>query len=388
MTVRSERGYTRQWDKWVEFLGTVESDRRPQTFLQDVEAGVDKAKWIVLFIAFLMEQKGVRGAKNVGGILAGLKFQWKAKGMDCEFMESEIVKQAKHGTRLTTGELRDAAKRDEGTRCIPAFVEMMIAMRAQLWDQSGYDKVGLDMKMRYIAGAVSFDSGLRPGQVTLADGAGAEDHCLRAGDFVFVVEMRGAQQRLRGGEEIRAFLKEDFEVRRKQVLSVDFVVVTGKTQNSKTFARTAKTIGRGSVFEELLLEDLCEWMLVSGVLVDDEFVTRYAPETGTRKVLTAKELRTAVKAIVEKLGFPPEQFSSKSLRSGFATHMASCGITREDMLSRGGWSLKSRVPESHYINSFSRGAYGAAYDPNGSVAGLGVAGAWKMLAPGPVLKHR
>ena len=67
-------------------------------------------------------------------------------------------------------------------------------MRAQLWDQSGYDKVGLDMKMRYIAGAVSFDSGLRPGQVTLADGANAEDRCLRAGDFVFVVEVGGAHR--------------------------------------------------------------------------------------------------------------------------------------------------------------------------------------------------
>ena len=54
----------------------------------------------------------------------------------------------------------------------------------------------------------------------------------------------------------------------------------GKTQNSKTFARTSKTIGRGSVFEELLLEDLCEWMLVSGVLVDDENVTRDGDEEG------------------------------------------------------------------------------------------------------------
>ena len=53
VTVRSERGYTRQWDKWVEFLRTVESEKRPQTFLQDVEVEEDKAKWIVWFIAFL-----------------------------------------------------------------------------------------------------------------------------------------------------------------------------------------------------------------------------------------------------------------------------------------------------------------------------------------------
>ena len=123
-------------------------------------------------------------------------------------------------------------------------------------------------------------------------------------------------------------------------------------------------------------------------MVDDEFVTRYTPGTETWKVVTAKGLRFAVKSISERIGFPPEQFSSKSLRSGFATHMASCGIMREDMLYRGVCSVMSRVPETRYINSFSRGAYGAAYDPNGVVAGLAVAGAWKMSAPGPVLSHQ
>ena len=74
VTVRPEREYTRQWDKWVEFLGMVESEKRPQTFLQDVEVEEDKAKWIVWFIAFLIDQKGVRGVMAVGGIVC-LKFQ-------------------------------------------------------------------------------------------------------------------------------------------------------------------------------------------------------------------------------------------------------------------------------------------------------------------------
>ena len=388
VTVSSGKGYDRQWRRWVEFLETVEEPQRPHLYLQDVGSEEDRAKWVVLFIADLMERHGVRGSKAVGNILAGLKFQWKEKGLTCEFLDSEVVKQAKNGTRLTTSEIRRAAERDEETRLIPVFVEMLIAMRSQLWDQSGYDRVGLDMKAQYVAAAISFDSGLRPGQVTLADGPDAEDHCLRARDFVFLVDLEGAQQRLRGGEEIRMFLLGEYVARLRQVLSVDFVVMTGKNQNRKSFARTAKTIGRGSIFEELLLEDLCEWMVVSGVLASDEFVARYAPGAGTRKVVTSKELRTAVKAVSTRLGFPPERFSSKCLRSGFATHMVSCGISREDMLARAGWSLKSRVPDTHYISSFSRGAYGTAYDPTGGVAGLGIGGAWKMLAPGSVLVQR
>ena len=92
-----------------------------------------------------------------------------------------------------------------------------------------------------------------------------------------------------GGEEIRAFLVVDPVVRLGQIQSVDFRVLTGKMQASGSFARDTKSIGRGSSFETLLLEDLAEWMMISNVKCEDEFVARYAPGTGTRKVVTLKE---------------------------------------------------------------------------------------------------
>ena len=393
VTVGSEKSYVRQFNKWRAFLATVKIERRPQLFLQDVNTEEQKAKWIALFIVYLGKQ-GVRGPRDVGGVLSGLKFHWKANGIDDTCLESQLVKQAKKGTRLTTMEVREKAMADEEKRLMPVFVQMMIVMRAQLWDQSGYDRVGLDMKATYIAGAISYDSGLRPCNVTLVDGSDREDHCIRAEDFTFIVDLGSGLQRLRGDEEIRNFLAVDLKVRLGQVQSVDFRVLTGKMHNSASFSRDVKSIGRGSAFEVLLLEDLAEWMVISMVQRKDEFVARYAPGTGarsevwTRKVLTRQTLSNAVKAAGEHFGFPGAKFSAKSLRSGFATHMTSCGISREDMVARGGWSLKSRVPEKHYINSFSRGAYGAAYDTDGNVAGLGEAGVWRMMAPGPVMPKR
>ena len=67
----------------------------------------------------------------------------------------------------------------------------------------------------------------------------------------------------------------DFHVRMAQVVGVDIMVMTGKTQGRPSFLREAKSIGRGSAFETVLLEDILEWMVISGVLADDEFVTRY-----------------------------------------------------------------------------------------------------------------
>ena len=387
VTVGSEKGYRHQFAKWRTYLETIPVERRPQLYLQNVDTEEKKAKWLALFIIALGEQ-GVRGSKPVGAVLAAMKFYWKANGHNDTCLGSDFMKQAKKGTRLSTQEVREQAKLDQETRLMPAFVQMLIAMRAQLWDQSGYDKIGLDMKAVYIGGAVSYDSGLRPGHVTQADGPDGEDHCIRAEDFTFIVDLGSALQRLRGGEEIRAFLIVDLKLRLGRVQSVDFRVLTGKMQASGSFARDTKSIGRGSAFETLLLEDLAEWMVISNVKGTDEFVARYAPVTGTRRVVTRKDLSKAVKAAGEKFGFPASKFAAKSLRSGFATHMTSSGISREDMVARGGWSLKSRVPEQHYINSFSRGAYGAAYDTEGNVAGLGASGVWRMMPPGTVFPKR
>ena len=191
-----------------------------------------------------------------------------------------------------------------------------------------------------------------------------------------------------GGEEIRAFLVVDPVVRLGQIQSVDFRVLTGKMQASGSFALDTKSIGRGSSFETLLLEDLAEWMMISNVKCEDEFVARYAPVTGTRKVVTRKELANAVKAAGEKFRFPGVKFAAKSLRSGFATHMTSSGISREDMVARGD-GHSGLESQNGTISTLSLvGAYGAAYDPEGTIAGLGAQGVWRMMPPGTAFPMR
>jgi len=146
------------------------------------------------------------------------------------------------------------------------------------------------------------------------------------------------------------------------VISVEIMVVTGKTQRRASFFREARTIGRGSAFETLLLEDLCQWMVVSRVSGKDEFVARYAPVSNNRKVVTRNALSTAVKEACTALSLQAARFSAKSLRSGFATHMTVCGISREDMVARAGWSTKSKVPDLHYIKAYVRGPWRQRWD--------------------------
>ena len=387
MTKGTTKGYLGHWRKWVNFRETVLPSRRPSEYLEDVLDDGVRVKWIVLFIAYLRDVREVRGFEAMSQVLSGVRFFWKKKGVDSRFFEDPIATQAKKGARLTTDEIRESALVKEGDRFLPVFTEMVMQMRKQLWEQSGFDRVGLDMKGTYLAAALSFDTGLRPGNVRARDGPGAEDHCLRARDFRFRLQTApGEELKLSGGEQLRDFLLRSGSSA-KQVLGVDIVVLTGKNQNRSSFSQEAKVIGRGNVYEELLLEDLCEWILISGVKGEDEVFTRYWKGTGSRakkeyrRVVTAKDLRHAIKEACVEFGFNPKNFAPKSLRKGFATDMTTCGVSREDMVARAGWSLRSRVPEGHYIRSFARGAFSAAVDLDGQVAGLGPEGTRRLLPP-------
>ena len=53
----------------------------------------------------------------------------------------------------------------------------------------------------------------------------------------------------------------------------------------------------------------------------------------------ARALREAIKEMIEALGLPPIRYGGKSCRSGFATHMAACGVGKEELYEREGVGL-------------------------------------------------
>ena len=97
-----------------------------------------------------------------------------------------------------------------------------------------------------------------------------------------------------------------------------------------------------------------------------KLLTRYSV-TGSRKVVIRKDVRTAIKLAVSGAGLPAKNFSTKSLRSGFGTHVTANGMGADEMKARGGWVKRSGVPESHYIRRMhSRGALALPISESGT----------------------
>lgn len=66
-------------------------------------------------------------------------------------------------------------------------------------------------------------------------------------------------------------------------------------------------------------------------------------------------------------GLPAKNFSTKSLKSGFGTHVTANGMGVDEMKARGGWVKISGVPESHYIRHIhSRGALALPVSESGT----------------------
>ena len=132
---------------------------------------------------------------------------------------------------------------------------------------------------------------------------------MRASDILFQVKLQGGEEgHVRGGEELREFLGTR-DGGSRDVLRVDIRVLTGKTMNKGSFSSEGRVIARESVWESLLLEDLCDFTVRSGVCGEDEFITRYWE--GGRKVTTAKALRKAVKGAADALELPAFRFGGK-----------------------------------------------------------------------------
>ena len=77
--------------------------------------------------------------------------------------------------------------------------------------------------------------------------------------------------------------------------------------------------------------------MLHGVKCDDELLSKYS-SSGKKKTVIRKDVRKAIKNAAVEIGLPPENFSNKSLRSGFRFHVIANGRGECEMKRGGGWT--------------------------------------------------
>ena len=354
----TKKNYSTGWKKWLLYMDGREGRVKGDHFLDSL-SNEEKEGRIAHFATYAYTVLGLRD-EQITRAMTQVKYFFEANVKSVTAFKSAVVERAIQGTARNPIEERKWAVEKAEREKLPICVDMVWGVREDCWEKTGWDVKGMDLKALWLAIALGFDSGPRIGNVTKQDGPTGADHCIRARTVCFTVRdpVTKGERNLTAGPVLAEFLSRR-DVKITDVLSARIQYITSKmVKKVRKEVQSVKIVERRTVEEGIFLEDLAMWAWKSGVKEDDEFLTRYNPENGLRKVVIRKDVRYLIKAVSTKWGLPEKYFSTKSLRSGCATHLKANGVSDEAVNVRGGWGINSQIPKKHYVrNVGGKGAF-------------------------------
>ena len=378
VTVSTAQGYLSGINKWKEYLISLGSNF-PGYYLEKIKCDHDKGQRVVLYMAYLYLNFGLR-EEQIKRLVTGIVFFFDIEGIPSSFFELAVVSRGRAAVGRTIPESRNFEEQRSKRAILPVCLDIVMAMRTKYWENKTWEVPDIDQRAIWLAVALGFDSGPRIGNITKKDGKNGPDHCIRAKHCSFLAAdpVTRSERRIEGGPLIAQFLMQH-GVTKENILSVDLYYLSSKTSGKvKSVVRHPKYLARRSEIEEIVLTDLLYWMQNSRVKSDDELLSRYCSKD-RKKTVIRKDVRTAIKNTVIDMGLPPNNFSNKSLRSGFSSHVIANGMGDDEMKRGGGWAMNSQVPNNHYNHQMrDRGALALATSGTG-VQSLGISDIRRML---------
>ena len=349
VVVKTGASYVSSWrNQWVPFVLKLEAfGNAKDYYLESASSDKVRSMIVVLFMAERYDN-GFR-AEKVYACLSAIRHFFTLRFLSTDFLDSELVAAGRSGAKLRAVDLRKRADLSSEKSALPICHEILEVMRASLFLPGGWtSSIDLDNKAKYLANVLGFDKAARIKNYTRREGSG-QDHCIKGRDVRFFVEERqGSLSR-----KFSMMLGPDLKgVTADMVLGFDMLIVSGKTSDCHgTRSVTRKTPG-----ETQFLGDMLCWCQNSGVGLEDDIFTRVSSDSrgvSRKRSLLSKDVNLAMSETVAMLGLHPRFALSHGKRKGGITTMAANGTTREEILSLGGHSEKSRTSEQVYQYSAS-----------------------------------
>jgi hypothetical protein len=350
VTKKTFAGGEAAWARWVEYLEGIPTQRRPLPSLDNLTTEEDKSDRVSLFTQWLHEKKGYNRDRIVQE-LGKVKRMFETSLWKTEFFNNALQSRTLDSTRATTDEKKVIDQQKSVDKSMPLVAELALLVREEFWTRwlDDWSCKAMDFRVIWIALILSYNSGPRMSNVTLRDGPDAEDHCIRAGHLTFYFRADSRIVPVVGGEHLRTYVGGDYVMIKRNLASCSYKFLTSKAGSA------AHELSRRSVHESMVLEDLCTWVLRSGVMEKDELVTRYPSKTDypddkrfKRAVLNQKRFSRCYSWLGEKVVLQDE-FTTRCARIGYVVN-GSCDALRDPEIAEGGgWSNTSKVPLQHYL---------------------------------------
>lgn len=336
-------GLTSAWGHWLAFLASLDPPESTDPFLFDLSSDADRVLRVVLFARhrFLFHDERNEQVKDLIGRVCRC---FEISLIPTIFFADPLISRAKRSAARDREEKSVYLLRQDAKHPVPLCGSLAWRARDHFWSQPlSSSSCDLTIPARWISLALAMNNGLRPSNVTLADGPDSVDHCIRGQDLSFgwsdsAPPCTGTSVTVLGASALRARLGGD-RSRSSRVLWCKLRYCTSKTESYNHFLK------RRSVPESAVLDDLCRWIILSSFRDEDEVVTRYLfnARKGSydRKVVSNRDFRSVLSWIGESAGLGADAFSAKSIRGGFATSADLDGLNLEEINRGGGWAPKS-----------------------------------------------
>ena len=346
----THEGYERGWEIWVVFLWDWRGTK--DVALTEVEAPIDKAKVVLLFVVYLYTDCD-RREEEVTGVLSAVRhFLVTVHKQDVGFLSLEIMRKAKAACKRSPEEVREHQDDQEANTIIPFCLEIVLGMRRMFWSDTDWGFEGSLKKAIWICIAIGTDQGCRPSNLVHKDGKKAKDHTLRNSRVTFLFD-NGVE--VKAGPAMKGL--EPADVRGAKV----------KLSTHKAGVDSSSGVQVGDGAGPDTVADMAAWTVHWADLdlcPEEGHYARLHRGTGKAglkgKTVTAKELRAAIKEGCAAFGLPAEVFGSKSMRKIMATNSSLQGVDQEAINERGRWSNKGNTAAVCYSHARATRGKGAA----------------------------
>jgi hypothetical protein len=331
------RTYNAHFKTWTQFLKDEIDVEDP--FMRDLPE--EERVFLVSLMAMKRHQAGFKW-KAATAFTAALKRDFVIAMIDPKFLESSVIHTARMSCQIKPHELR--AKNSSGaagTVKLPVWESILISMRNRLWTRRESVGIDMQMRMRYLGCMWDFEVGARVSEYTKPEPGGI-DHCVLSDDLTFTIESGGQVLNIAGSGLAALALHSSAEgMSQISECRVRTILSTGK------LAVKDKPVGRRSVKESTILDDIIMFIVHSGARRDEELLSCERPD-GSRIALSSRSARDELKATVRDEGLPDLYFSSHLLRKRAITHVRALGASEDDRRERGDFAQGSSVMITTY----------------------------------------
>ena len=335
--------YQSGWTQWKLYLqSTLCGANALDPYLIHAKDDRERACRLGLFLKERYEVKGLRD-RAATAVVAHIQYHFSIALHPTEFFDAQIIKGVRRACRLTTEEIKTKKMNGNATVKLPVCEDILYIIRDRLFVNNPWEANELDNRMTYMGAMWGYDVGVRIGEMTAPEN-GCTDHNVRAHEIVFLLSTPIQDDgrtvfRLRGGDK---------RLDKQKAENIVMCDVQASSHKMGSLKKT-KCIGRRSKEESQWLDDLFEWCIKADLTGTDPLFSRPSKRPpGSRKFLTGKMVRTAVKEAVASVGLPQIFFSGHSLRKAMYTHMRAAGCSVDDRRDRGNYAEGSNVGDQVY----------------------------------------